>query len=166
MEVNKVIYGDATVVDLTGDTITSDKLIKGYTAHDASGAEITGTLASAPLIPLYYDFNCGYVASGTWIYENPTNTYIDIYGVKADHYYLLTLGSNVGSRFRAMFSTINVVDKTTNVKGTTIINVSNPTALQQLYYTAPSDGYIIIGKDNIGKTGVNTYLYDVTEGWV
>lgn len=43
MAINKVIYGGNTLIDLTGDTITPDKLAEGVTAHDASGATITGT---------------------------------------------------------------------------------------------------------------------------
>lgn len=43
MAVNKVIYGGNTVIDLTGDTVTSDSLVEGATAHDKSGASITGT---------------------------------------------------------------------------------------------------------------------------
>lgn len=41
--VNKVIYGGKTLIDLTGDTVTADKMLTGYTAHDKSGATITGT---------------------------------------------------------------------------------------------------------------------------
>ena len=41
--VNKVIYNGTTLLDLTSDTITPDKLLSGYTAHDKSGATITGT---------------------------------------------------------------------------------------------------------------------------
>lgn len=40
---NKVIYGNQILIDLTQDTITADKLLVGYTAHDATGATITGT---------------------------------------------------------------------------------------------------------------------------
>lgn len=43
MAVNKVIYGGNTLIDLTADTITADKLAKDVTAHDKSGAIITGT---------------------------------------------------------------------------------------------------------------------------
>lgn len=43
MAVNKVIYGSNTLIDLTSDTVTADKLAEGYTAHDKSGAVITGT---------------------------------------------------------------------------------------------------------------------------
>ena len=44
MAVNKVVYGTTVLVDLTEDTVTPDKLLKGATAHDASGEPITGTM--------------------------------------------------------------------------------------------------------------------------
>ena len=44
MAVNKVVYGTTVLVDLTEDTVTADKLLKGATAHDASGELITGTM--------------------------------------------------------------------------------------------------------------------------
>ena len=40
---NKVIYGGKVLIDLTGDTVTPADLARGVTAHDKSGAEITGT---------------------------------------------------------------------------------------------------------------------------
>ena len=40
--VNKVIYGGKVLMDLTGDTVAPNKLLKGYTAHDKSGAAIEG----------------------------------------------------------------------------------------------------------------------------
>lgn len=42
--INKVVYGNQTLIDLTTDTLTStDQLASGITAHDRSGAVITGT---------------------------------------------------------------------------------------------------------------------------
>lgn len=46
MAVNKVVYGTTVLVDLTGDTVTAATLMQGYTAHDRSGALITGTASS------------------------------------------------------------------------------------------------------------------------
>lgn len=43
MAVNKVEYGGSTLIDLTSDTVTADKVLTGYTAHDKSGASIVGT---------------------------------------------------------------------------------------------------------------------------
>lgn len=41
--VNKVIYGNTVLIDLTADTVTKDKILVGYTAHNAAGFEINGT---------------------------------------------------------------------------------------------------------------------------
>lgn len=38
--VNKVVIGKETKLDLTADTVTPDKLAKGITAHDKSGAPL------------------------------------------------------------------------------------------------------------------------------
>lgn len=43
MGVSKVIYGNRTIIDLTQDTVTADKLMQGYTAHGANGEQIVGT---------------------------------------------------------------------------------------------------------------------------
>lgn len=43
MAVNKVEIGGETVLDLTGDTVTSDNLAYGITAHGANGEVIVGT---------------------------------------------------------------------------------------------------------------------------
>lgn len=40
--INKLVVGNETKFDLTADTITADKLLKDITAHDKSGAPITG----------------------------------------------------------------------------------------------------------------------------
>ena len=49
--VNKVVYGGETLIDLTQDTVAADKLLSGYTAHDRSGAVISGSCT--------YDANTG-----------------------------------------------------------------------------------------------------------
>ncbi len=49
MACNKVIYDGSTLVDLTQDTVTPDKLFKGVTAHGANGGAITGTAEATVL---------------------------------------------------------------------------------------------------------------------
>lgn len=46
MAVNKVSYGGNTLIDLTSDSVTPDKLASGVTAHDKSGNKITGTMSA------------------------------------------------------------------------------------------------------------------------
>ena len=46
MSVNKIVYGDRTLIDLTGDTVTEETLFKGCQAHRADGTIIIGTMLS------------------------------------------------------------------------------------------------------------------------
>lgn len=43
MGYNKVVYGGKTLIDLTGDSVTPEKLLAGETAHDKAGEPIVGT---------------------------------------------------------------------------------------------------------------------------
>ena len=47
MAINKVEFGSRTLIDLTSDTVTADKLAEGYTAHTAAGVKVTGTMQGA-----------------------------------------------------------------------------------------------------------------------
>ncbi len=46
MAVNKAIFGNRVLIDLTSDTVTPDTLLRGFTAHDKSGYIITGGFLS------------------------------------------------------------------------------------------------------------------------
>lgn len=67
--VNKVVVNGETLLDLTGDTITSSDLAKGVIAHDASGNQIIGsavpgylkikpTILKAPTAISFIDDDC------------------------------------------------------------------------------------------------------------
>ena len=40
---NKIVFGSTVLIDLTADTVTADKILANYTAHNAAGDIITGT---------------------------------------------------------------------------------------------------------------------------
>ena len=42
MAINKVVYGSQVLIDLTGDTVTKDNLLSGFTAHGKDGSPIEG----------------------------------------------------------------------------------------------------------------------------
>lgn len=42
MAINKVVYNNNTLIDLTEDTADASTILSGYTAHDRSGAAVTG----------------------------------------------------------------------------------------------------------------------------
>lgn len=70
MAVNKVNYGDSTLIDLTGDTVTEETLAEGVKAHDASGTQITGKMKASGItvetIPVKDSTNA--ISSG-WAYN-------------------------------------------------------------------------------------------------
>lgn len=39
---SKIIFGDTVLIDLTADTVTADKILASYTAHNSAGDKITG----------------------------------------------------------------------------------------------------------------------------
>ena len=44
MAINKVVYAGNTLIDLTGDTVTSPAhIMSGYIGHLANGEKVTGT---------------------------------------------------------------------------------------------------------------------------
>lgn len=45
MAVNKVIFGQNTLIDISSDTVSADNLLTGTTAHDKSGNQITGAVS-------------------------------------------------------------------------------------------------------------------------
>lgn len=45
MGINKVNYGSTTLIDISNDTVTANTLLSGATAHDNSGAPITGAVS-------------------------------------------------------------------------------------------------------------------------
>lgn len=50
MAVNKVIWGNTTLIDLTSDTVTPDKVLSGVTFHKADGVVASGSV----VVQTYY----------------------------------------------------------------------------------------------------------------
>lgn len=77
MPINKVVYGNNTLIDLTNDSVSADKMLVGTTAHNKSGEVINGTIQNAEqakpsisiddngLITATSTQSAGYVVAGT-----------------------------------------------------------------------------------------------------
>ena len=64
MAVSRVKYYGETLIDLTGDTVKPETLLKGTTAHNANGDSIVGTLSDADTVDGYH---LRVVSSGTGV---------------------------------------------------------------------------------------------------
>lgn len=67
--INKVIYGDQTLLDISSDTVTANTLLSGYTAHSGNGANITGAIATRTASDIGPILNC-VVTVPTGYYNN------------------------------------------------------------------------------------------------
>ena len=65
MAVNKVDINGATVIDLTSDSVTPETLLQGATAHDASGAAITGTMVRGTELKIIVTVTSGATVTAT-----------------------------------------------------------------------------------------------------
>ena len=70
MAINKVVYNNETLIDISSDTVTRDQLAYGITAHDSSGQKITGTanMSGASNVPTQVsdlENDLGFIQNGT-----------------------------------------------------------------------------------------------------
>lgn len=68
MAINKVVYGNSTLIDLTEDTVSANNLLAGETAHDRSGASIEGALVTTEIwtgTQAEYEAQASQIADGT-----------------------------------------------------------------------------------------------------
>ena len=113
--------------------------------------------------PYYYDLDTGYVYTDSWRFGGDTVNYSDVYQVEAGKSYLLSLGSVVGSRFRAVLTTQDTSTATANLTGTTVVYLSNPSAYANAVFKAANSGYLTVTKDNAGTAGLRTYVFCIED---
>lgn len=84
MAANKVAINGKTILDLTQDTVTADKLVSGVTAHDKSGKQIAGTYV--PLDTSDATATASDIAKGKTAYAKGTKIVGTIPEIAANHY--------------------------------------------------------------------------------
>ena len=93
---NKVQLANGQVlIDLTEDTVTPEVLGSGYTAHDASGQQITGTMTALTVDALSVSSNGVYTPSSNHAFGQVT---VNVSG-DDDHYLADLLARSVSSSY-------------------------------------------------------------------
>ena len=170
--ISKVVYGGKTLIDLTADTVTADKILKGATAHDKSGAPIVGactynadtsdaTAAGAEILSGKTAYVNGVKITG----EMKNNGAVSgVISKKADSY-TVPIGYHDGSGKVAISTTEQAKIIATNIRGgVTILGVTGTMsgtegAKAQTKTITPTTAKQVVLPDD--KQGLN-YLSQVT----
>ena len=142
-------------------TITENGVSHAVDDEADGYSDVTVAVHPGLLTPHFFDMDTGYVERGEWHIGSATVCYTVVYEVEAGKGYLVMVGGTVGTRFRVMFSEEDTTTATDTVIGTNITNTNNPAPYFFRTYTAPSDGYITITKDNAGRADLKTFVFDL-----
>ncbi len=177
---NKVVFGNTVIIDLTADTVTADKILTSYTAHDASGAIITGTCDydvnsqdATVKIAEMLDGKTAYAKGTKLTGTMPNNGAVSLTISALDDEVSIAQGYHDGSGKVSILSTEKAKIIASNIKqGITILGVEGtlepsaeitahaktvtPTAAQQV--VLPDEGY-----DYLSQVTVNAIPYVETE---
>ena len=153
--------GPAPVVKVK--TVTENGTYRAADEGADGYSEFTADIHAGLLTPHFFALSGGYVQNGAWTVGSDTVCYSDVYRVYAGGAYLISLGSAVGTRFRSMFSAEDTSIAEGKVTGKTILNANNPAAYAYVVFKPDADGFITISKDNAGRAGLKTYVFNLID---
>lgn len=177
---NKVIFGNTVLIDLTADTVTADKILASYTAHDASGAIITGicdfdvnsqdaTVKVAEMLDGKTAYAKGTKLTGTM----PNNGAVSLTISTLDQEVSIAQGYHDGSGKVTILDTEKAKLIASNIKqGITILGVegtlepSSAVTVQSKTVTPTKDQQVVLpdeGYDYLSQVTVNAIPYVETE---
>ena len=149
--VNKVVFGSATLVDLTGTTATADKILEGYGAFGADGAWMDGTAiqggTAAIAVEDTTDSHGGIIREITALdISDTTATASDV--ATGKYFYTANGTKTAGAAIPGGTPTLETITKT-----------YTPTESQQTETITPGSGYDGIGEVDVTVNAVSsTYV--------
>lgn len=159
--VNQVIVNGETILDLTSDTVTPVKLVEGATAHNRSGASITGTLidtGNEDYVWAKYTYGDVYEETKTRLGSTkPSDArgfYYSTLEITSDGYYKLSGDSGLFVKYSLVGDDKSGATKRVYVENTAVLS-GDKTYLLYTLAAAPSGkgklkrlGYVSSGSNN------------------
>jgi len=142
--VNKVVFGNETLIDLSSDTANAGDILTGHTAHDASGAPITGTIPFRTGSDITATYGArSYQSTDHVLYMNFPSGYYSYGALKLDKIYVQVPASGT--------NTIDICVP----NGTTTPDISDDDDWIPITFSVDSNGNSNITDDTIPASGVS-----------
>lgn len=156
MAINKVVYGNNTLIDLTEDTVSADKLLAGETAHDKSGASIEGTVVTTEIwtgTQAEYEAQASQIADGTVVQitdDEKAITFIEGEEVYSTDERMVGVSTDGKPVYKKSYITTTNVTLGTSWSGVvfTVANVEKPIKAELIRYTGSAYTTYPIGCNN------------------
>ena len=159
--INKVVINDTTLLDLTEDSVTPKTLVEGATAHDKSGAAITGTVINTgnyEYVWAKYTYGDVYEETKTRLGSTEPSDARGFYSgtleITSDGYYKIASGYSPFVKYSLIGDDKSGATKRVYVENTAVLS-GDKTYLLYTLAAAPSGkgklkrlGYISSGSDN------------------
>ena len=142
---NKVVVNGTTYMDISNDTVASNNLLQGYTAHDRNGEEVTGSV-TVPTKTSDLTNDSGFITGMTILsYGHSTwNDFITAYNANKVVYCRASTGTNPGSGSQTRLAFMAYVD-----------NATTPTNVEFQYYRS-------VNAHSASQQGDQMYVYKLT----
>lgn len=177
---NKIIFGNTVLIDLTADTVTPDKILASFTAHDASGAQITGTCSfdvnsqdATVKVAEILEGKTAYAGGSKLTGTMPNNGAVSLTISALDDEVSIAQGYHDGSGKVSILSTEKAKLIAANIKkGITILGVtgtlepSSTVTVQAKTVTPTKDAQVVLpdnGYDYLSQVTVNAIPYAETQ---
>lgn len=152
---NKVVLGNETLIDLTGDTVDAAHLASGYTAHNSAGEAVIGAMESdAFYVSCFLDLQTMSISNVDKTYAEIISAYQQGKIIKSKATYYIAV-----NRTQTAFGDLRIVDTVAGYATFDVLMMadfsgSGTESVYYLYFVIHSNGNVTRGMYQLNATQI------------